>query len=129
MILFIDTSEFKSLRFGLISNTDTKEITAELAFNENYKTNDLLAKFMKKQKTDFAMLEKIVVCSGPGSFNGIRVGVSLAQAIGFAIHIPVITIRKNKIPKDLQKLLKLQLNKSQALNYGQLPNITLAKKK
>jgi tRNA threonylcarbamoyladenosine biosynthesis protein TsaB len=129
MILFIDTSDFHNLHLALVSNGEVKDFTASVAFNENYKTNELLDKFLRKHKVRMKDLSKVVVCNGPGSFTGIRVGVSLAQALGFALNIPVIAITKNKIPKDLSKLDKLKGGKILTLNYGQKPNITKPKKK
>ena len=132
MILFIDTSNFNNLHLALIDNKNSKqpvsEFRASVAFNENYKTNELLGKFLAKQKVKPKNLSKIVVCSGPGSFTGIRVGVSLAQALGFALNIPVISIPKSKLPKDLLKLLDLKATKTTSLNYGQKPNISKPKK-
>ena len=40
----------------------------------------------------FASLDRIVVTVGPGSFTGIRVGLSAARAIGLAIERPVIGV-------------------------------------
>src|SRR5688572_9584247 len=129
MILFIDTSDFNNLRLALINQAMVKDFVTSVAFNENYKTNEFLQKFFKKQKVSPKDLSKIIVCSGPGSFTGIRVGVSLAQALGFALHIPVIAIPKNKVPQDLLKLQTLKLPSELTLHYGQKPNITKAKKK
>ncbi len=128
MILFIDTSEFSALTFAIINGATVKISSSEVAFNENYKTNLLLERFLKHQKVDMRELKKIIVCSGPGSFTGIRVGVSLAQALGFALNIPVIAIPKSKIPEDVRKLNTVKGGKSLVVNYGQKPNITKAKK-
>jgi len=128
MILFIDTSDFNGLRLGLIDKSAVRESTHQVAYNENYKTAELLQKFLRQNKTSPKDLIKIVVCSGPGSFTGIRVGVALAQALGFALNIPVIAIKKNQIPKDLVKLATLRGGKTILLNYGQKPNITKPKK-
>ena len=133
MLLFIDTSDFNNLHFALINqesskNSSIKEFNISVAFNENYKTNEFLEKFLKKSKVTPGQLSKIVVCSGPGSFTGIRVGVSLAQALGFALAIPVTAVPKNKVPKDLSKLTNIQVGKNLVLNYGQKPNITKSNK-
>lgn len=128
MILFINTSDFNNLQLALTDKDSVKEFTTAVAFNENFKTNALLEKFMKKHKTTWKQISKVVVCSGPGSFTGIRVGVSLAQALGFALHIPVVAIPKNKVPKDLTKLSTLRSPKHLTLHYGQKPNITKSKK-
>jgi tRNA threonylcarbamoyladenosine biosynthesis protein TsaB len=37
----------------------------------------------------FKDLAKIQVKTGPGSFTGLRVGVSTANALGFSLGIPV----------------------------------------
>lgn len=128
MILFIDTSDFDNLTLCLVDGTIVKIHTADLAFNENYKTNAELEKFLKHQEVKMSELTKIVVCSGPGSFTGIRVGVSMAQGLGFALNIPVIAIPKSKIPKDIRKIDSIKGGKALVMNYGQKPNITLKKK-
>ncbi len=127
MILFINTSDFNNLHLALVGN-DVKEFTTSVAFNENYKTNALLESFLKKHGVTPKQLTKIIVCNGPGSFTGIRVGVSLAQAFGFALHIPVVAIPKNKIPTDLYTLTTKRLPEKLTLQYGQKPNITKQKK-
>ena len=133
MLLFIDTSDHNGLHFALVpelgSNKKAKELKRKLAFNENYKTLELLQKFLKSNKISPKQLKKIVVCSGPGSFTGIRVGISLAQAMGFALNIPVSAVAKEKVPNDLQKLWSLKGTKKLELNYGREPNITISKQK
>ncbi len=128
MILFINTTDFNGLHFAVIDK-EVKSFNKELVFNENYRTNEFLQKFLKQNKVDLKKLSKVIVCSGPGSFTGIRVGVSLAQALGYALQIPVVAIPKNKVPKDLAKLETLKLPDKLVLHYGAKPNITLAKKK
>lgn len=130
MILFIDTSDFHGLRLAVIepgAKHAVRQSTHEVAYNENYKTAEFLQKFLRQHKTQPQDLTKIVVCSGPGSFTGIRVGVALAQAMGFALNIPVVAIKKNQIPKDLVRLQNFRGGKRLILNYGRQPNITRSK--
>src|ERR1041385_4794345 len=111
MILFIDTSDFNGLRLALIDpkgKSSVRESTHSVAYNENYKTAEFLQKFLHSGKTSYQQLSKIVACSGPGSFTGIRVGVALAQALGFALNIPVIAIKKSQVPPGLAKLKTLR---------------------
>lgn len=128
MTLFIDTSDFNNLRLALIGEK-LSEFNTAVKFNENYRTNELLEKFLKKNKTQPKDLKHLVVCTGPGSFTGIRVGVSLAQALGFALGITVTGIEKKYIPSDLSELTKRKLPNKLLLHYGAKPNITKAKKK
>src|SRR5699024_7275284 len=37
-------------------------------------------------------LEKIVVGAGPGSFTGIRIGVTVAKSLAWALNIPVVRV-------------------------------------
>lgn len=130
MILFIDTTDFNSLRLALVdpeSQRAVRETSQAVAYNENYKTAEFLQQFLRKNKTGFHDLSKIIVCSGPGSFTGIRVGVALAQALGFALNITVVAIPKFRLPKDLAKLTTARGGKHLILNYGRKPNITKPK--
>lgn len=129
MILFINTSDFGNLQLALISNGLVREFKTTVAFNENYKTNEFLQKFLKKSKAALPDISKIIVCSGPGSFTGIRVGVAMAQALGFGLGIPAMAIPKSKIPTDLAKLDSIKLPEKLTLHYGQKPNITKPKNK
>lgn len=128
-LLFINTTEFHNLELALITEDQVSAFQTELAFNENFKTLELIEMFLKQKKTKLADLKKIIVCNGPGSFTGIRVGVSLAQALGMGLNIPVIAIPKDKVPTSLEKLRTIKLPSKLTLNYGAEPNITQSKKK
>ena len=52
----------------------------------------MLDRVMAKLDGGFAALGKVAVTVGPGSFTGIRVGISAARAIGLACGIPVVGI-------------------------------------
>lgn len=43
---------------------------------------------------DAATLEAIVAVSGPGSFTGIRVGLSTAKGLAEALQIPILTVSR-----------------------------------
>jgi tRNA threonylcarbamoyladenosine biosynthesis protein TsaB len=52
----------------------------------------LLARVMKASGLAFRDLDRVVVTTGPGSFTGLRVGISAARGVGLAIDIPVIGV-------------------------------------
>lgn len=50
----------------------------------------LIAALMDEAESEFAELDRVVVTTGPGSFTGLRVGLSAARAIGLAADRPVV---------------------------------------
>jgi tRNA threonylcarbamoyladenosine biosynthesis protein TsaB len=50
----------------------------------------LLARVMKDAGVPFLALDRIAVTTGPGSFTGLRVGLSAARGIGVAANKPVV---------------------------------------
>jgi tRNA threonylcarbamoyladenosine biosynthesis protein TsaB len=123
MLLFIDTSDLQSIVFALVppDNGRIALHTQTLAYNENDKTLSLVAAFLKKHRVSLDAISKIVVCSGPGSFTGTRVGVTIAQGIGFARNIPVVAVPKEKVPGDLRKLAHLKSGKTLTVQYNRSP--------
>jgi tRNA threonylcarbamoyladenosine biosynthesis protein TsaB len=52
----------------------------------------LIGRVIKQSGTDFAGLDRIVVTTGPGSFTGLRVGLSAARGIALAANKPVVGV-------------------------------------
>ena len=50
----------------------------------------LIARVIKQAGLAFAALDRIAVTTGPGSFTGLRVGLSAARGIGLAANKPVV---------------------------------------
>jgi tRNA threonylcarbamoyladenosine biosynthesis protein TsaB len=50
----------------------------------------LIARVIKESGVAFASLDRIAVTAGPGSFTGLRVGLSAARGIGLAANKPVV---------------------------------------
>lgn len=90
MILKIDTTITSNITVELKSVGDKKDI--KLNSQQKFGSQVLLpmiVKILKKAKIEFKDLTAIEVNPGPGSFTGTRVGVSVANAMGFALNIPV----------------------------------------
>jgi tRNA threonylcarbamoyladenosine biosynthesis protein TsaB len=52
----------------------------------------MIARVMEKVEGGFPSLSRVTVSIGPGSFTGIRIGISAARAIALAAGIPVVGV-------------------------------------
>jgi tRNA threonylcarbamoyladenosine biosynthesis protein TsaB len=52
----------------------------------------LIGRVMREAGTNFAALDRIVVTTGPGSFTGLRVGLSAARGIALAANKPAVGV-------------------------------------
>jgi hypothetical protein len=129
MILFINTSEFDQVQFALVGDK-LKSKLYSLPHNKPSETLKYLSRFLGKKKLEG--VEKIIVVSGPGSFSGIRVGISIVQAFAFAKQIPAFAVSKDHLPQDLREIAKIKklrkITSSFDPDYGTEPNITMSKK-
>jgi tRNA threonylcarbamoyl adenosine modification protein YeaZ len=92
MQLAIDTST-NTASLALASDG---EILAELSWRcgRNHTTTLLpyLASLLSQTKLGLEALDAIIVAIGPGSFNGLRVGISTAKGLAFGLGIPIVGI-------------------------------------
>lgn len=91
MILFIDTHD-ELITVALKKDNDiyVKEKVSE--FKHSVYTMPLIIELFNESKTDIKELKKIIVVNGPGSFTGIRIGLSIAKMIAYALNIDINTI-------------------------------------
>src|SRR3989344_6675535 len=90
MQLKIDTTQSKKVRVEICDNLS--KIKDSLFITRKSGSQSLLpaiAKILKKNKKTLSDIKAVEVNTGPGSFTGTRVGVSVANALGFALNIPV----------------------------------------
>ena len=92
MDLAIDTSS----NIASIALSHKGEILTELTWQSVQKhTVELmpnLAYLFHQAKVEPSSIEAIAVAKGPGSFNGLRVGISVAKGLAFSLNIPLLGI-------------------------------------
>lgn len=55
-------------------------------------TMPLIDEILKENNIDSSSLNEIVVVNGPGSFTGVRIGVTIAKTMAYLLSIPIKTI-------------------------------------
>jgi len=92
MLLAIDTST-DTASLALVQDS---EVLAELTWRcgQNHTTQLLsnLAHLLSQTKLSPQSLTCIIVARGPGSFNGLRVGISTAKGLAFSLGISIVGI-------------------------------------
>ena len=89
MNLYINTKDPKVVT---VSVKEGERVVDSLTDYSEYGSQVLLpliVKIFTKNNLDFKDIKRVEVETGPGSFTGLKVGASVAQALGFALNIPV----------------------------------------
>lgn len=68
-----------------------KEI-AEEGYSHAEKLHGFIADVVKDAGIEFSDLSAIAVSQGPGSYTGLRIGVSAAKGLSYGLNIPLIAI-------------------------------------
>ena len=95
--LFLDTCSSRVIISFIKDN--------KIIFNVNEKNdNNLSSKLMvliddsfKKNNIKPTDIHKIFVASGPGSFTGIRCGVTVAKTLAFLLSVPIVGISELEV--------------------------------
>jgi tRNA threonylcarbamoyladenosine biosynthesis protein TsaB len=75
-------------------------------------------------------IEGIVYYKGPGSFTGLRIGLSVANALAYGLQVPIVGIQnpENWLEKGLDAIKVGQNDSSVIPEYGAPVHITTARK-
>ena len=93
LILNIETST-KACSVALAK--EGKIIASKEYNGDNYSHSKLLTVFIedifKETKIDIKTIDAVSVSKGPGSYTGLRIGVSAAKGISYALNIPLLSV-------------------------------------
>ncbi|MDH5695475.1 MAG: tRNA (adenosine(37)-N6)-threonylcarbamoyltransferase complex dimerization subunit type 1 TsaB [Dehalococcoidia bacterium] len=88
----IDTST-DTASLALVQNGQVlAESTWHCEQNHSVELLPRLARLLNETKVDLQSIGCVMVAKGPGSFNGLRVGISIAKGLAFSLGIPMIGI-------------------------------------
>jgi len=84
-----------------VSVSENEHILATIELDEGYTHAENLHPFIdqlfKKTKIEPKQLNAVAVSAGPGSYTGLRIGVSAAKGICYALNIPLIAVNTLQI--------------------------------
>ena len=120
MELAIDTST-DSCSIGL---SDKGEAIAELTWhsgqNHTVELVPNVARLLNQNKTSPQSITAVFVAKGPGSFNGLRVGIGTAKGLAFALNIPLVGVSTLEIEAYPFAFTKLPLRPIHNAGRGEI---------
>ncbi|MFB7639916.1 tRNA (adenosine(37)-N6)-threonylcarbamoyltransferase complex dimerization subunit type 1 TsaB [Peribacillus butanolivorans] len=91
-VLAIDTSNF-TLGIALINDIQViGEYTTNLKKNHSVRVMPAIETLLRDCDTSPKELTKIVVAQGPGSYTGVRIGVTIAKTLAWTLKIPLSAV-------------------------------------
>lgn len=132
MILALNTSS-RTLEIWIDTNYWQIETDRNLARELLGTIRDKLASVAGQQYlTDqqlFANLTGIIIFKGPGSFTGLRIGATVANALADSLHIPIVGETGEDWREQGDKRLRASANDRVVLpEYGASANISTPRK-
>jgi tRNA threonylcarbamoyladenosine biosynthesis protein TsaB len=92
MLLAIDTAT-RWASLALLNNTGLiAETNWRCLGNHTVEVLPTIAQMMKRAQAQPADIKAIAVAKGPGSFTGLRIGMSIAKGFCLALNVPIIAI-------------------------------------
>ena len=91
-VLYLDTSS--SFLYCAFFCDDKKifQIVEKLEKRMSECVLDTIKKKFDENNLSTDSVNKIILVNGPGSFTGVRIGITIAKVYGYALNVPVVTI-------------------------------------
>lgn len=119
--LYVDTSS-NFLYSGIVENDKIlAEIKEEFGQNLSEVALQKIVELFDKTSLKAKDINKIIVVNGPGSFTGIRIGITIAKVYAWSLNIPITTISSLEamaISSENEKLHIPMINARRGYVYG-----------
>jgi tRNA threonylcarbamoyladenosine biosynthesis protein TsaB len=87
-----------------------------------------IEQLLMRHRLSWEDLNGVVVFQGPGSFTGLRIGVTVANTLGYSLNIPVAGAQgENWLKEGVEGLREASVGTPVLPKYGAEPNITKPK--
>lgn len=104
---------------------ETWQAHRQLAETIHVKLTEILQKADKRLQD----IQGVVMYKGPGSFTGLRIGASVADALAYSLEIPIVGSASDEWRTEgVQRLCAGQNDKIVSLEYGSPARTTQQKK-
>jgi tRNA threonylcarbamoyladenosine biosynthesis protein TsaB len=91
--------------------------------------NSKIKEILNKSSIPLEDIDGIVIYKGPGSFTGLRIGFSVANALAYSLQKPIVASNgENWTQKGIKGLLTGKNDKIALPDYGSTAKTTLPKK-
>jgi tRNA threonylcarbamoyladenosine biosynthesis protein TsaB len=130
MLILIMRTEKPEAELGLYLNDKKIDYMTWLAHRELSDTIHInIAKLLKRNKYDFDNIGGLIIYKGPGSFTGLRIGYSVANALAYSLSCPIVDTNEDDWIKQGLKLIKNNQSSKQVFPfYGAEVHISEPKK-
>ncbi|WP_369901411.1 tRNA (adenosine(37)-N6)-threonylcarbamoyltransferase complex dimerization subunit type 1 TsaB [Bacillus manliponensis] len=88
-VLAIDTSNYVMGVSLIDGNTVVGEVITNLTKNHSVRLMPAIEELLQECNVKPNELNKIVVAAGPGSYTGVRIGVTVAKTLAWSLNIPI----------------------------------------
>lgn len=96
-VLAIDTSNYV-LGIAVIDNEQViGEYITNIKKNHSIRVMPAIESLLKEIDVKPSDLTKIVVAEGPGSYTGVRIGVTIAKTLAWTLNIPLVGVSSLKV--------------------------------
>lgn len=127
MFLWLDSaSESKEITIRII-NKNGKILAEEIWTSEQNESEiflNKLEKLMHSSKIGRSKLGAVFVNPGPGPYTSLRIGIAIANAIGFSLRVPVIALTGGEIKNAIKIFYKRGFEGPVKPIYKYKPKIT-----
>ena len=87
-----------------------------------------IAEILSVKDMTLSDVQGIVVFEGPGSFTGLRIGITVADALAYGLDIPIVAATGDWIEQGIERLLAGRNDRIALPHYGAPVHITQQKK-